>query len=139
MFIAIPVTPEGMIDSRWGRARQVAIAHVGDDNKLISWTVHTVRWDELHDEGGHGKHHARIVRFLRDNMVDAVMVGHMGQGMVHTIGKMGLVIVMGASGDGRVLAQRMANDIRASSASNTPVTSYKEPHIPQIGHRSNLL
>lgn len=69
MFIAIPVTDDGMVDPRWGRARSVAVAEVDENNKLVSWMRHVVRWDELHDEGAHGQHHARIIRFLRENSV----------------------------------------------------------------------
>ena len=61
----------------------------------------SVAWDEAHDTGTEGAHHARIVRFLKDHEVGAVVVGHMGAGMHHTIQKMGLAVHTGAEGNAR--------------------------------------
>jgi predicted Fe-Mo cluster-binding NifX family protein len=99
MKLAIPVTPDGAVDHRWGRAHNVADVDVADDDTISSWKVHEVNWDELHDSGTHGAHHARIVRWLRENSIEAVIVNHCGQGMVNTMQKMGLLIVWDADGD----------------------------------------
>lgn len=77
-----------------GKAVRMAVAVV-EDGRLLDWRVEETRWDVLHDQGGHGRHHARIVRFMRENDIDVVAAGHMGQPMVNTLGKLGLSVVMG--------------------------------------------
>lgn len=101
MKIAIPVTADGHVEPRWGRAPMVAVATREDDQRISDWVVHQVGWDVAHDEGTEGSHHARIVRFLRENEVDAVVVDHMGAGMQHTLGKMGIPILPALSDDSR--------------------------------------
>lgn len=111
MIIAIPVTEDGQIDPRWGKAREVAIAEMtGTD--IASWTEHSVGWDDLHDQGAHGTHHARIVRFLRDNGVEAVVINHCGASMMNTMQKMGLIIVDGAAGPAKDMAVAAAAAIQ---------------------------
>ena len=87
----------------WGRAPQVAIAQV-DGGTIRRWDVQDVRWDVAHDEGGEGAHHARIVRFLREHGVEVVVTGHMGPPMAHTLAKLGVRTVLGATGAARAAA-----------------------------------
>lgn len=101
MRIAIPVTADGQVERRWGRAPMIAVATREDDRSISDWVVHRVGWDVAHDQGDEGSHHARIVRFLRENEVDAVVVDHMGQGMRHTLGKMGIPVLPALSEDAR--------------------------------------
>ena len=68
---------------------------------LTDWQEHEVRWDELHDVGTHGSHHARVVRFLREHGVRAVVVDHVGEGMRRTLTSMGVALHEGHSGDAR--------------------------------------
>src|SRR5665811_68142 len=84
MIFCAPVTSEGMIDPRWGRADWVALADVVD-GEIMSWQVVEVSWSRLHDEGPPGSHHARVVTFLREHDVEAVVVDHMGRRMVSSI------------------------------------------------------
>jgi predicted Fe-Mo cluster-binding NifX family protein len=95
----VPVTPEGEVDRRWGKAPAVALAVVTDGG-VGEWRREDVRWDELHDSG-EGNHHARIVRFLRDNGVTLVVAGHMGAAMQEMLRKLGVRVVLGADGDAR--------------------------------------
>lgn len=81
-----------------GRAPRMAVAAV-ENGQLSDWRVEETNWDVLHDQGGHGQHHARIVRFMRDNGVDVVAAGHMGQPMVNTLDKLGLSVVVGVPAD----------------------------------------
>lgn len=97
MIVAVPVTPEGQVDQRWGKANHVAVARV-EDGVVQSWQVHDTDWQRLHDAGPHGTHHARVVRFLRDNGVEAVVIDHAGASMLNTMTKMGLTIVLDAAG-----------------------------------------
>ncbi|NMM25166.1 MAG: dinitrogenase iron-molybdenum cofactor [Phycicoccus sp.] len=100
MIFCAPVTSEDMIDPRWGRADWVALADVVD-GEIMSWQVVEVSWSRLHDEGGPGSHHARVVTFLRDHDVEAVVVDHMGDGMVRMLDTMQLPVHSGAAGDAR--------------------------------------
>lgn len=92
--VAIPVTPEGGVQQHFGRAPDMAVAVV-DDQEIVDWRVEHVSWDVLHDQSEHGQHHARIVRFMRDNDVTVAAAGHMGPPMVNTLGKLGLSVVIG--------------------------------------------
>lgn len=92
--VALPVTPEELVDPRFGRASDVAIAVVEDD-RVVDWRVEHVSWDVLHDQSEHGQHHARVVRFMVANKVTVVAASAMGGGMVHTLGKLGPQIVLG--------------------------------------------
>jgi len=100
MIICAPVTNEGTIDPRWGKADWVALADVAD-GEIVSWQEVEVSWSRLHDEGTPGSHHARVVTFLRDHHVEAVVVNHMGDGMVRMLDTMSLPVHMGAAGDAR--------------------------------------
>ena len=53
MVVCVPVTDDGMIDPRWGRAARVAIADV-QAGAVASWREFDVRWDEKHDLGTEG-------------------------------------------------------------------------------------
>ena len=102
MIIAVNVI-DGMVAGGLGRAQSMAVADV-QQGEIVSWAVVDVGWDVLHDQpdqDGHGAHHARIVRFMKDNQVQAVVTGHAGPPMVHTLELMGIPVYQGASGDAR--------------------------------------
>ncbi len=101
--VCVPITEDGLIDPRWGRAERMAVAEVGDDG-IAAWREVDVGWGRLHDAGGEGEHHARIARFLKENGVTAVVAHHMGPGMVQMLGKMGIAVHLGASGGAREAA-----------------------------------
>ena len=100
MIIAIPVDAADQVAHGWGRAPRIALATVADA-AITGWQVHDVGWDVAHDEGTEGSHHARVVRFLKDNAVEMVVAEHMGDGMVRILGSMHLPVVLGAAGDAR--------------------------------------
>ncbi|MCY0897443.1 MAG: hypothetical protein OWU33_00670 [Firmicutes bacterium] len=104
MVVAIAVTDNEDVGGGWGRARNVAIATVDPNGEIRSWEVHAVHWDELHDSGGEGQHHARIARFLLDHQVQRVIAGHMGPGMVHMLEKMNIDVVVDVHGSAREAA-----------------------------------
>ena len=107
--VCVPVTADGTIDPRWGRADRVALAEV-DAGQIVSWTEIEVSWGTLHDQGAEGVHHARVVRFLREHSVQTVIAGHMGEGMRHTLAKMGLRVQLGITGDARAAVRTAATD-----------------------------
>ena len=106
--MCIPVAGDGSIDPRWGRAARVAVATLAGGG-VDRWEEFEVGWDRLHDSGGEGEHHARIARFLREHGVERVVAGHMGPPMQHMLGRMGVEVVLGASGPAREAA-RSADD-----------------------------
>jgi hypothetical protein len=50
MRVCVPITAEGQVDPRWGRADRVAVASVVD-GQIAGWQEFTVGWGQLHDEG----------------------------------------------------------------------------------------
>jgi len=92
------VTPAGDIDPRWGRAARVAVGDV-QNRELLHWEEFEVAWDQLHDAGTEGGHHARVARFLEDKRIDVVVANHMGEPMVQMLDRMGMEVRLGASGD----------------------------------------
>ncbi len=101
MIIAVPVTPDGQVDTSWGRAARVAVVRV-ENGQIASWHEHDVRWDDLHDVGTEGGHHARIARFLIDHGIMMVVANHMGPPMVQMLDGMGIRLRLGAAGDARL-------------------------------------
>ena len=102
--VCVPVTSDGLVEPRWGKAHRVAVAEVEDDT-VRGWQEFEVGWDALHDAGSEGSHHARIARFLLDQGVEAVAASHMGPPMAAMLERMGLRVQLGASGDAREAAR----------------------------------
>ena len=100
MIVAVPVTDDGVIDPRWGRAGRVAVADV-QAGAIASWRAFDVRWDQQHDLGTEGGHHARVAGFLREHRVETVVAHHMGPPMLNMLGQMGIHVALEASGDAR--------------------------------------
>lgn len=106
-IVCIPVDHD-RVGPSWGKAPQVAIATVVD-GAITAWETHVVDWHISHDAGTHGSHHARVVKFLLDHDVTAVVADHMGPPMQNTLAKMGVHVLLGASGNARA-AVMMAAD-----------------------------
>ena len=109
MIVLVNVTPDGQVGGGWGRAPRIAVAEV-TDGAVTAWTEHDVEWDRLHDEGGHGDHHARIERFVRENAGEVIVTGHMGPPMQRTLAGLGVRIVLDATGDAPAAAVAAAQD-----------------------------
>ena len=103
MKVCVPVTADGRVDPRWGRADRVAVAEVAD-GEVRDWEEFTVAWGTLHDQGTEGAHHARVARFLRDNAIQAVGVHHVGPGMQRMLDSMAIRVVTDLGGDARSAA-----------------------------------
>jgi predicted Fe-Mo cluster-binding NifX family protein len=104
MRVCVPVTAEGQVDPRWGRADRVAVADVAD-GEIRDWQEFTVGWGTLHDQGTEGAHHARVARFLRDNQVQVIAAHHVGPGMQRMLDSMAIRVVTGLGGDARGAAR----------------------------------
>jgi predicted Fe-Mo cluster-binding NifX family protein len=111
MNIATPVTATGHSAAAWGKAHWIGVATVGG-GAVTAWQVHEVAWDVSHDEGTHGSHHARIVRFLKEHDIAAVVVDHMGPGMVQVMQTMQIPVLPASPGDAQasILAAVTAAD-----------------------------
>lgn len=108
MIVCVVVNESGEVGGGWGKARRVALATVAD-GAVTDWREVDVGWDVAHDMGSEGSHHARIVRFLREDAVDVVVAGHMGPPMQNTLTKLGVRVVLDASGDARAAALAAAS------------------------------
>ncbi len=100
MNIATPVTATSQSAAAWGKAHWIGVATVVD-GAVSAWQVHEVAWDVSHDECTHGSHHARIVRFLKEHDIAAVVVDHMGPGMVQVMQTMKIPVLPASPGDGQ--------------------------------------
>ena len=100
MKIATPVDVEGQSSHSWGRAHWVAVAEV-TDGVIASWQVHEVSWDDLHDTGTSGSHHARVVTFLKDQGIQAIVVDHVGDGMRQMLATMSIPLLPTTPGDAK--------------------------------------
>lgn len=98
--VAVTVAQDGAVSGGLGKAHYMALATVVD-GAIADWRIDEVRWDDLHDQGGEGSHHARIVRFMRDNSVTDVVAAHAGPPMQNTLAKLDVRLHLGASGDAR--------------------------------------
>ena len=106
MIVCVPVTDDGQVDPRWGRAHRVAVARVAD-HQIAAWQEIEVDWDRLHDEGSPAQHHARVARFLLEHHVERVIAHHVGDGMVRMLGTMKIPLDLEAAGDARQAAARV--------------------------------
>ena len=117
MIVCVPVTKDGLVDPRWGRAARVALATVTGDT-IERWQEIDVGWEELHDTGVEGQHHARVARFLQENGVQAVVAAHMGPPMEQMLRKMGIALHLGASGIARDAVARAHRSSERSASLN---------------------
>ncbi|MCL2735307.1 MAG: NifB/NifX family molybdenum-iron cluster-binding protein [Propionibacteriaceae bacterium] len=128
MIIAVNIVGN-LVGGGLGRAHSIAVASI-DDATISSWEEFEVRWDLSHDmpadpvvaiseKGdapagcGHGSHHARIVRFMKEHQVEAVVTGHIGPPMAHTLDLMGITVVTQATGGARQAAMDAAARLSA--------------------------
>lgn len=116
-IVCVPVSPDGQLDPRWGKAGYVAIARV-EGGAISGWEVFPVGWDALHDQGREGGHHARIARFLIEHEVKVVVANHMGTPMQRMLEQMGLTVHLGVSGDAREAGLALAG---ASAGVGRPI------------------
>ncbi len=100
MILATPVDANEQSARAWGRAHWIAVADVADTG-IVDWRVHEVAWDESHGSGSHGAHHARIVRFLKEQQIQAVVVDHMGEGMQRVMRSMGIPLLPATPGEAK--------------------------------------
>ncbi len=93
MVICLTMVGQETVGGGFGKAQRVAIASSDGG----SWQVsqHDVRWDLQHDQMADGLHHAQIARFLKEQAVDVVVTGHMGDHMVRMLDSMKIKVFSG--------------------------------------------
>lgn len=105
MLLATPVDEHGQTAHSWGRAHWLALATLEEEDDgvlaITDWRVEEVAWDISHDAGTHGSHHARVIRFLLDNGVQAAVVDHVGTGMYRMLHSAGIATLPSTPGDAR--------------------------------------
>ena len=111
MIACIPVSADGSVDTRWGRADCVAVADVRPDG-IQSWQEFAVGWGRLHDSRSEGEHHARVARFLKEHEVQVVIADHMGPPMEHMLIRMGIAVRLGAGGRAKEAVLQASSDPR---------------------------
>lgn len=110
--VCIPLTADGRLDPRWGRAERVAVVRASGASGIESWQEFEVGWGRSHEMSGEGEHHARIARFLKEHGITTVVAAHMGAGMQHMLGRMGIEVHLGATGVARDAALIALGDRR---------------------------
>ena len=108
LVVCIPVSTDRQMGHSWGKASRVAVVTVSG-GAITDWAEHAVAWDESHDVGTEGSHHARVVRFLLDQNITTVIAEHMGPPMANTLGKMGIDTHIGVSGDAEAAVLAVAS------------------------------
>lgn len=108
--VAVPVNPDGTVGARLGQASSIAVTEVNPArDRVCGWAVHQVDWDQSYARGPHATHHARVLRFLREQAVELVVAGgRVGIPMARSLQADGIDLVLGASGDARAAARAAA-------------------------------
>jgi predicted Fe-Mo cluster-binding NifX family protein len=109
VIIAAAIEPDGTMGRAWGKAGTVAVARV-TAGRIEEWQEHQVGWDQSHGQGTHGAHHARVVTFLREQGVEAVLAHHVGEGMRRMLASMGIALTEGVGGDVRAAMLEAARE-----------------------------
>ncbi|MDI3297977.1 MAG: NifB/NifX family molybdenum-iron cluster-binding protein [Bacillota bacterium] len=107
MRVALPVDADGQIFPHFGRAPRLAVATL-EEGKVRDWQVLDVDWGSSHDLVPRGEHHRRVFQTLREQGVDLVLAGEMGEGMVRSLSGVGVEVVLGVAGDARSAAESYA-------------------------------
>lgn len=101
MTIAIPVTAEGTVFDRLAKAPLVATC-VLRDGTVTDWASHAVGWDQTYGVDVMGNHHARVMRFMKDQGVTTVVAADVCDNMRRSLEAQGVVVYDGQKGDARV-------------------------------------
>jgi predicted Fe-Mo cluster-binding NifX family protein len=107
MVVCVPVIHGNSIDPRWGRAERLAIAEV-EAGTITRWQELDVAWGTVRNTGSERAHHARVARFIKEHNVETVLAHHMGDDMQRILGRMGVTVHLGASGDARQAVMAIA-------------------------------
>jgi predicted Fe-Mo cluster-binding NifX family protein len=106
--VCIPLNADGTIHDRLGQANSVAICQV-DGDSVSDWTEIVVDWDTTYGVDVLGVHHPRVIRFLQEHQVNAVVADNVCDIMKSTLPTLGVTVHAGVTGDARsVVAEAMS-------------------------------
>ncbi len=117
MRIAVAVTPDGMVNSHFGRTATMALVDV-ENGEVASWKEIDAPFAAMHGEHGHhegGHHHPEshqdtIKDFLLEQDVDVVFVHHAGRGLYKVMNETDMQVMTGAQGSAREAVARLLQD-----------------------------
>lgn len=98
--VCIPLNADGTIHDRLGQANSVAICQVEGD-RVSDWTEIVVDWDTTYGVDVLGVHHPRVIRFLQEHQVQAVVADNVCDIMKSTLPTLGVTVHAGVTGDAR--------------------------------------
>ena len=100
MTVAVPVTLEGAVFDRLGKAPVFATCSLRD-GEITDWVEHQVGWDQTYGVDVMGAHHARVMRFVQDHAVAAVVADDVCDSMRRSLESQGVSVYDNRSGDAR--------------------------------------
>ena len=99
MNIATAVTVDGLTATGLGRAHWVGVAEVTGP-RVTAWAIHEVGWDDASLFSRPSRHN-RIVRFLVEQEIRAVVVPRLGRHLAEAIDALGITVLPASPGDAR--------------------------------------
>ena len=106
MTVAVPVTLEGAVFDRLGKAPVFATCSLRD-GEITDWVAHPVGWDQTYGVDVLGAHHARVMRFVQDHAVTAVVADDVCDSMRRSLESQGVAVYDHRSGDARTAVESL--------------------------------
>ena len=100
VIVCVPLETTGTVAPVLGKAGHVATARV-DNGTITDWTEYPVAWDTTYGVDVPGVHHPRVVRFMRDHEVTAVVADGVCDSMQTVLASIGVEVRTGHRGDAR--------------------------------------
>lgn len=113
-LVLATLTPEGRVGGGLGRADEVVLLAPDDHGHLQVVERVVVGWGKMHGLHAEGLHHAMVAKFLQSHDVDTILTGHVGPGMAHMLGTMGIQVLRM---EGQSLEEAVASYEKASGVS----------------------
>ncbi len=122
MKIAIP-DDNGQVNQHFGQSRSFSIIEIDNGNQVVG--INTVSASGLQHQ------HEGIADFLKNQDVEVVIVGGIGQGAISGLESRGLKVLFGAAGPVKDAAEAFAE---GKFVSKRTVCSHHGEHQQQPGH-----
>jgi predicted Fe-Mo cluster-binding NifX family protein len=106
-IVCVPMNTDGTVTHRLGQAPLVAVCRI-DDGHIEDWSEHAVEWDTTYGVDVLGVHHPRVIRFLRDNEVEAVVADQVCDSMQSVLDSLVIRLYPGLTGDARAAVVSVA-------------------------------
>lgn len=113
-IVCVPMNTDGTVTPRLGQAPSVAICRVGG-GQVEAWTEHPVAWDTTYGVDVLGVHHPRVIRFLREHKVDAVVADQVCESMQSVLDSLDIRLYPGLTGDAHAAVASVLEPIGSAS------------------------